>query len=51
MNNTFLRDQNNSPFLTPKMDKLRDTKVPTYKTYNNWPSKEAVAQNKSIFVS
>lgn len=31
------------------MDKLRDQKIPSLKTYNNWPSKEAVILNRKIF--
>jgi hypothetical protein len=33
------------------MDKLRDNKIPSLKTYNNWPSKEAVILNRKIFES
>jgi hypothetical protein len=49
--NQFLRDAQAAPFLTPKMDKLRDQKIPSLKTYTNWPSSQAVAHNNNVFKS
>jgi hypothetical protein len=43
--NDYLRNQ----FSTPKMDKKAMDKFPTMKNYNNWPSKEAVVNNMTIF--
>lgn len=44
-NNDYLRGKN----LTPKMDKKALESIPSMRNYNNWPSKEAVANNFSIF--
>lgn len=47
--NLFLRDQKRNPFFTPKMDKRRDEKMPAMRTYNNWPSREAVMLGKKLY--
>jgi hypothetical protein len=31
------------------MDKLQQTKFPTLKNYNNWPSKDTIMRNKATF--
>ena len=47
--NNFLRDQRNFAFTTPKKDKLFQDLVPQMRTYNNWPSREAILINQENY--
>lgn len=47
-NNDFLRDNKKSPFHTPKMNSRLQDIIPSMKTYNNWPSKEAFFKNREM---
>lgn len=47
-NNNFLRS---SEFPTPHMNKRQQEKIPSLKTYDNWPSQKEVERNRRLAVS
>ena len=49
--NSYLRNlDNKSPFHTPVMDQKHQDKIPSMRTYDNWPSTQTVKENKKLFV-